>query len=178
MRKLFRALAMASFVAGLPAAEIAQAQPRAEGQAQQARAFPNLTTIYRIAGVTDNGGATNVGVATVVHCTNFKASTAQVQFVVRGWDGAVLANPAFNIPARATFTASTHATFLFDESGFLLTTATVIRQGSMIIKATTPKVHCSAVVVDAGVDSDENLVPTFAVALSLTRLNQEKGAQE
>ena len=171
MRKSFHKLAIASLVA-LPIAGTGQAQTRAEGQAPQVRAFPNLTPIYRIAGVIDDGAPANTGIATTVSCTNFKASTAQVQFVVRHPNGPVLANPTFNILARATFTASTHGTFLAAENA-ILTPGSLIRQGSMIIRATTPKVHCSAMIVDAG-----NAIPTFAVALSLTRLNQEKGAQE
>ena len=171
MRKFFHKLAIACLVA-LPIAGTGQAQTRAEGKAPQVRAFPNLTPIYRIAGVIDDGAPANTGIATTVSCTNFKASAAQVQFVVRREDGSVQDNPAFNILARRTFTASTHATFLVAENA-ILTPATVIRQGSMIIRATTPKVHCFAMIVDAG-----SAIPTFAVALSLTRLNQEKNAQE
>ena len=119
----------------------------------------------------DDGGITNSGVATSVHCTNFTAADQQVQYIVRNWNGSLLANHTFVLPARRTFTASTHGTFLFDESA-ILTPATVIRPGSMIIRATTPKVHCSAMIVDAG-----SAVPN-GIALSLTRLNQEKNAQE
>ena len=83
MRKIFRVLAIASFLAFLPAAGTLQAQTPTEARAQPTRAFPNLTPIHRIAGVIDDGSGPNSGIATSVHCTNFKASTAQVQFVVR-----------------------------------------------------------------------------------------------
>ena len=171
MRKIFRVLAVGPLLAALPAAGLAQAQTRAEGKAPQVRAFPNLTPIYRITGVADSGSASNAGVATSVHCTNFTASNQQVQYIVRSAGGTQLANPTFVISARRTFTLSTHFTAVFAEGGFL-TPATLIAQGSMIIKATTPKVHCSAMIIDAAAS-----VPS-GIALSLTRLNQEKGAQE
>ena len=171
MRKLFRVLAVAPFLAALPAAGLAQAQTGAEGKAPQVRAFPDLTPIYRIAGVADSGSSTNTGFATTVFCTNFTASNQQVQYIVRSAGGTQLANPTFVISARRTFTLSTHFTAVFAEGGFL-TPGMLIAQGSMIIKATTRKVHCSAMLVDAAAS-----VPS-GIALSLTRLNQEKGAQE
>jgi len=171
MRKFFFALAIAALVAVLPAAGTSQAQTRAEGQVPQVRAFPNLTPIYRITGVADSGGATNAGFATTVHCTNFTASNQQVQYIVRSAGGTQIDSLTFTLSARRTFTASTHGTAVFLEGTFL-TPGTPIIQGSMIIKATTRKVHCSAMIVDA----DESA--PVGIALSLTRLNQEKGAQE
>ena len=167
MRKLFHALAMASLVAALPTAGHSQSQG---GKAGQVRAFPDLTPIYRIAGVADDGGATADGFATSVHCTNFTASKQQVQYIVRSAGGTQFDSLTLTLQARQTRTASTHGTAVFSEA--FLTPGTPISQGSMIIKATTRKVHCSAMLVDAAAS-----VPS-GIALSLTRLNQEKGAQE
>ena len=170
MRKFFHKLAIACLVA-LPIAGTGQAQTRAEGKAPQVRAFPDLTPIYRVAGVADSGDGPNDGFATVVHCTNFAASNKQVQFIVRDFQGNGMARSTHAVSAHATFTAATHISFVFVEDA-VLTRDTPINQGSMIIKATTRKVHCSAMIIDAGAS-----VPN-GIALSLTRLNQEKNAQE
>ena len=157
MRNILNALAIAAFAVAPPAG-IAQAQ--------------NLT-LYKIAGVTDDGGTTHAGTATVVHCTNFTASTQQIRYIVRDDDGSVLANKVLLAPVvpRGTRTAATHFTRAFTEN-LGLTPGVTIKHGSMTIKATTRKLHCSAMIVDAGAT-----MPT-GIALSLTRFQQEKGAQE
>ena len=170
MRKLFHVLATAFVLAASAAAGLSMAETSADRRAQQARTFPKLTPIYRISGIFDTGAGNLLGTATSVHCTNFGSSDARVQYVVRNSSGTKLTNPKVPLTARRTLTASTHGTSAFIE--FLLTPGTAIRQGSMIIKATTPKVHCTAMIVDASASASNG------VALSLTRLNQEKNAQE
>jgi hypothetical protein len=55
----------------------------APGQPAQAAVGDPELILYRFAGVTDNGGAANQGVAIVFHCTNFSGVTEIIRFVTR-----------------------------------------------------------------------------------------------
>ena len=73
--------------------------------------------IYRFPGVRDDGGAPNVGVATVFHCTNFSGVPENVRFVTRMFADSLLANEVFPVAHLQTIAASTHATAAyFDNS--------------------------------------------------------------
>jgi hypothetical protein len=53
--------------------------------------------IYRFPGVRDNNGASNTGLATVFHCTNFSGVTENIRFVTRDFEGFLLSNSAGSI---------------------------------------------------------------------------------
>ena len=48
-----------------------------------------LVAIYRVPGVLDNSGTTNVGVATVFVCTSSSTAKEKIRFVVRKSENAV-----------------------------------------------------------------------------------------
>jgi len=49
---------------------------------QAAQSDPEVI-IYRFPGVLDNGGASNTGLATSFHCTNFSGAAENIRFVTR-----------------------------------------------------------------------------------------------
>jgi hypothetical protein len=171
MRKICIGLAAAmAIVSGLPA--VAENRPYAEGKAPQAdaRAFPALTPIYRITGIRDNGGAPQAGIATVFHCSNPTGVTQQVRFVVRGFTNSLVANATFSILLGGTFSVGTHDTLLFFEDGLLATG--IVGQGRGTIDATSPLVHCTAMIVDAA-----TAIPN-GIELNMVRLNPAPGTME
>src|SRR3954452_5140090 len=106
--------------------------------------------IYRFPGVLDNGGAFNAGVATVFHCTNFSGENEIARFVVRNFDGQLLANSAVTIGHLRTRTQSTHNTnAYFDEVLNNGAGTGVVNQGTMAIAATSINVICTAMTIDA-----------------------------
>src|SRR5262245_24709355 len=74
-----------------------------------------LGLIYAVNGVRDNGAGSNVGVATVFHCTNFSTTSEQIQFVMRHFDGTVFVNTTLVVASASTTTISTHNTNAYDE---------------------------------------------------------------
>jgi hypothetical protein len=150
-----------TFVAA--ALALALAQPAA------AITFPSLTTIYVGAGVTDDGGGENVGIATVLICTNVSGMTTGIRFLLLSSSGASLG--ASNFPSVAhggTVTLGTHATSTFNESQ--LPTGP-IAQGSVNIESRQSGVFCTAFIVDAADAVD--MAP-----LDLVRVNPHPGTVE
>src|SRR4051794_19278759 len=99
--------------------------------------------IYRFPGLLDNGGAANVGVATVFLCTNFSGAVEKIRFVARDFDSTILANIDFTIQHLFTAAVGTHFTVLYSEN-FSLNTGAVIK-GTAAIAATSTNIICTAV---------------------------------
>ena len=91
MRKFAFCMVAAVLVVASGAAVAANnGKPWAEGHAPAGsraafssgpQAFPKSTTIYIVPNVRDNGGATNVGIATIIGCTNVSGVSATVRFL-------------------------------------------------------------------------------------------------
>lgn len=123
-------------------------RPAQSGAPANLRAFPALTVIYKAAGVRDSGSAANAGTATTTHCTNATAVSQQIKYVVRNFNGAVVANAAFTVAALTTRTVSTHGTVLTEDLPFL-SPGVAINQGVITIFATAASVICTVQVLDA-----------------------------
>ena len=110
--------------------------------------FPTLTTIYVAPGAYDDGGAANVGFATVVSCANVSGVTTDIRVLVLSLSGAVAgAAVATNIPHGASMRFATHATFLGNE-GFNLATGLLL-DGVINVESLQSAVFCSFHVVSA-----------------------------
>jgi hypothetical protein len=125
--------------------------------------------IYRFPGVADDGGAANVGVATVFHCTNFSGVAENIRFVTRNDGGNIASNNAFNIPHLLNITVSTHFTVAYDEIS--LATGPVT-QGTTAIAATSINIICTAETIDA------STAAPVGVARRGIRFNPVPGSQE
>ena len=156
MKKLMFGLAVAACAAAF-------AQPAS------ATTFPTLTTIYVGAGVRDDGGAENVGIATTAVCSNVSGVTTSLRFLVLSPSGAVVGSSTFGtVPHGGTVTLATHATSTFLES--LMSTGQVA-QGVVNIESLQSGVFCTAFVVD-GFD------PVDMAPLHLVRINPHPGTVE
>jgi hypothetical protein len=129
-----------------------------------------MQLLYFISGVRDDGGGTNTGVATVIHCSNWSGATERFQYVVFTHLGTVVANLTQDIPHGGTKTASTHGTALYFED--LLLGPVLISQGLVAILATHRDVVCTVQVVDASVP-----IPN-GITLHSVRYNPIAGTQE
>ena len=123
-----------------------------------------LQNIYRVSGVTDSGEATNIGVATAIHCSNPRDGTEKVRIIIRDFNGSIAGNHDVQIPARRTITAVTHNTVIFEEDE-TLSPGNIINQGSAQIQASSLLVHCSAMIVDAAATVPQG------IALHMVRYN-------
>ncbi len=165
MKYILSILALAALIAIPPV----QAQQNAS--AGRAVGDPQKL-IYRIAGVRDSGDASNVGVATTIHCTNLSPVAETVRYVIRTAGGTVAANVSKTIDAGGTEAASTHFTAMVDEDG-VLAPGVSINPGSAAIFATSPqKVFCSAMIVDAAATVPQG------IALHMVRFNPITNTQE
>ena len=126
--------------------------------------------IYRFPGVADGGGADNVGVATVFHCTNFSGVMENIRFVTRKTSGDLATNVAFSIAHLATRTVPTHPTLAYSDSANNLNTGVV--EGTTAIAATSINVICTAMTIDA------SAATPIGVALRGIRFNPVPGTQE
>jgi hypothetical protein len=133
-----------------------------------------LQVIYRVTGLTDNGGAANAGVATSFHCYNGGAVPENISFSIRSAAGPVIrVTPAITVASGATFTASTHPTVIFQDAGATQNLATgFIGQGTATIRATNTTVFCTAMIIDAAAANP------LGVALHMIRSNPAAGTQE
>jgi len=125
--------------------------------------------IYRVAGVFDNGGADNVGVATSFHCTNFSGALEIVRVVVRDAGSQIKANSFGQISHLQSTIFSTHGT-MFSEA--IMTTGVIAAGGTAAIAATSIDVVCTAMMLDAAAT-----VPV-GIALHAVRLNPIPGTEE
>jgi hypothetical protein len=159
----------ALFAATLPTA--AQQRPYQESAmpaAPKAVGGP-LKLIYRVSGVRDDG--TGAGVATSFHCTSGSAVNETLRIGVRNNAGSVAGMQTVPISPNRTITMSTHSTNIFGNDR-LLAPGVVIIQGSAQILATSNKVFCSAMIVDAAA-----AVPQ-GIALHMVRFDPFPGTQE
>ena len=125
----------------------AAALAAALSQPAAAVTFPTLTTIYVGSDVTDNGGATNVGIATTFLCSNVSGVTAIVRLLVLGAGGAIDGEHSFtSVEHGNTVVASTHFTASFDESSMA---TGGISHGVSNIESTQSAVFCTAAIVGA-----------------------------
>jgi hypothetical protein len=150
----------------------AYARPREGGTAQpvpQAATSP-LVAVYRVSGVSDNGGEDYTGVATTFICSSSSSVAEKIRFLVKAADGTIVSDAAFNFPTRRTFTAATHVSTIFIEDVSLYTG--LVDQGVATISSTTTNITCSAMIVDAAAS-----VPN-GIALHLQRFNPIAGTQE
>jgi hypothetical protein len=135
--------------------------------AQAATTDPEIL-IYRFAGVADDGGTSNAGVATVISCTNFSGVTEMVRIVVRTDSGTLKINSALPVSHLSTTISTTHTNRLYPAFGLL--TGQVY--GTAAIAATSTNIICTAVVVDAA-----STVPN-GFALRGIRFSPAPGSQE
>jgi len=131
--------------------------------------FPSLTTIYVGTGVRDDGGGSNVGIATTFICSNVSGASAQVRFLVLSVNGTVVTNHTATVLHGGTYTASTHSTFAYDE--IPLNTGPV-GQGVVNIESTQSGVFCSCKTVSAGAAFPDG------VSNELVRVNAHPGTVE
>ena len=178
MKRFYLPLAAALLSISLPAL----AADRAVTSPSQVT-LPNATTdplipIYRTSGVRDDGQDLNLGVATVIHCTNLSSVTETLKIILRQWNGSVLSTQTFSIPATHTFTIATHGTALYDEDAIMFGTGSfpvlpvqTIDQGNFTISSTTTNMYCSVMMVDAASTSP------VGVSLHMLRFNPMVGAE-
>ena len=129
-----------------------------------------LRTVYRIAGVADNGAVTHSGIATSFHCTSFSRVNETIRFVIRNASGTVVGDVSPTITGNDTVTVSTHLTNVFVDAA--AASFDIIAQGSAIIQSTTLNITCSAMIVDAA-----TTVPQ-GIALHMQRFNPLPDTQE
>jgi hypothetical protein len=130
--------------------------------------FPSLTTIYVGTGVRDFG-STNLGLATVINCSNVSGQTASVRYLVLSNIGAIEASVTTSVPHGQTATAVTHQVVTFLATLNLNTGD--VGQGVLNIESTQSGVFCNAMVVEG--DTEGN-----GITLPLVRINSHPGAQE
>jgi hypothetical protein len=138
-------------------------------QPASAITFSKLTTIYVGAGVRDNAGAADMGLATLFICSNVSGVTTSIRFVVLDSVGTLVASSTFSAAHGETITAATHLTAAFFESN--LSTG-FVGQGVINIESLQSGVFCTAAVIDA--DS----APEFSVPLHMVRINPHPGSVE
>jgi len=140
------------------------------GVAPQALSDPQ-TIVYRTSGVRDNGGAINTGVATSFHCTNYGNVSELVRIKIFNFNGTNVSDNTFTVPSKRTHTASTHGTVAFNEDAFL-SAGTLVEQGHAAIFATSTKVGCSAMILDASVAGPQG------ISLHMIRYSPDPGTME
>src|SRR4051794_23457862 len=101
MKKLAIGLAASMMLAGSAAANEA---PRNAPPAAAA----GLLTIYRVTGVSDNGGDAHDGSATIFSCTNITSSDASLTFQIRNSPGAIRRFRNYSVKSHKTLTVGTH----------------------------------------------------------------------
>ena len=104
--------------------------------------------IYRFPGVRDDGGAQNVGVATVFHCTNFSGATEMMRFVTREFDGTLKTNAFPPINHLSSLTIVTHIVAAYGNNQLSMATGAVL-QGTTAIAATSINIICTVETINA-----------------------------
>jgi hypothetical protein len=157
MKKLFVAAALA----------VTLAQPAL------AITFSKLTTIYVGSGVYDDAGATDVGTATSIHCSNVSGVATQVRVLILNNNGGIAGSLIQTLAHGATVTFSTHQTFIFVDGSSSLAVAGGVAQGVVNVEATNSAVFCTGHIVDAAGNP-----PAFMGDLHLVRVNPHPGTVE
>jgi hypothetical protein len=125
--------------------------------------------IYRFPGVRDDGGAIDVGTATVFHCTNFSGTLETLRFVTRSAGGILLKNSTIALGHLNTGSVSTHGVRAYaTDQDFLIT----VEQGTTAIAATSTNIICTAMTIDASASTP------IGVALRGIRFSPIPGSQE
>jgi len=132
------------------------------GAANTATSDPEVI-IYRFPGVRDDGGAADVGVATVFNCTNFSGAVENIRFVTRRFNGTLLVNNVFN-----SVTVATHSNAAYGSQSL----ATGAVEGTTAIAATSTSMVCTAMTIDAANPKPDG------VALHGVRFSPIPGTQE
>ncbi len=127
--------------------------------------------VYRVAGVVNSGSLDDQFGATVVPCTNISDNGINMQVILRNKLGIVMEIVNYQIASNATVTFSTKRTTAYQDD-IRPVVIHELEQGSMIIRASSRKVICSATQVDASSD-----FPSGA-ALHMVRFNPVKGTVE
>jgi hypothetical protein len=133
--------------------------------AQAAVGDPEVV-LYRAAGVLDD----NSGFASAFYCTPFSGVSENIRIVVRGQNGALLANVATTISHLNTGTWATRDIQLYSTDVNLATGP--INIGTVAIAATSTSVTCTAVQVQFATSGP------ITVPLHMTRFNPLAGTQE
>lgn len=131
--------------------------------------FPTLTTIYIGAGVRDDGGGPNVGIATVFLCSNVSGANASVRFLVLSESGAVADQETIGIQHGRTVLASTHSTATYLEN--VPFTTGVVQNGTGEHRVRSVGVFCTAFLLNAASNAE-------GVPLHLVRVNPHPGTVE
>ena len=128
--------------------------------------------IYRFPGLKDDGGADNVGVATVFNCTNFSGAFENIRFVGRNEVGGLLNNTLVQFFAHlASLAVTSHVVAAY--SGFVPKLNTqAVSSGTVAIAATSTNIICTAMIIDAA-----NPKPV-GVALRGIRFSPVPGSEE
>ena len=153
MKKLLAAAAAIALTAILPA---------------QATTF-SLRTIYIASGVSDDGGAANVGTATTVFCTNASGKSTTLRIAFYDNAGTIRGLSAVIIPHLTTYTLSTHVVAFFSDQS---ASTGAILQGVLNVSTTESAVFCSAMIVDAAAATVQG------VDLHMVRFNPHPGTVE
>ncbi len=127
--------------------------------------------IYRVAGVRDNGGLANAGIATLFQCTNLSPLDEMFEFNLRSSSGETISSQGFIFGPRISFTVATHTTLAFIETA-VMKPGTVISTGVMTIFSTNINAVCNAMIVDASTASPQG------IALHMQRYNPIAMTQE
>jgi hypothetical protein len=102
--------------------------------------------IYKFAGVRSSG-VNDTGVATSFVCTNFNTVAETVRVRLRDSGGTIVTDVPVNIVSLGTVTYSTNATLVFTE--VIMGAPAISAAGSAEITATSRRVSCTAMLVDA-----------------------------
>ena len=138
------------------------------GPASAAQSDPEVI-IYRFPGVRDDGGASNIGIATVFHCSNFSGALENVRLVTRNNNGTLLTNNSEPVGHLQTLTVSTHQVRAYSGLGF---TTGQVDSGTTAIAATSINIICTAMTIDAAA------AKPAGVALRGIRFSPVPGSQE
>ena len=125
--------------------------------------------IYRFPGVRDEGAGNQVGIATVIFCTNFSGATETIRFATRTDQGTLVFNNTLNISHLVTLTVYTHTPAAY--AGFTMNTG-LLNSGTTAIAATSTNIICSAMTIDAANPKPDG------VALRGIRFAPVPGSQE
>jgi hypothetical protein len=170
MKSISASIVAVGLLAAILPAQAQRSHP--EGAAPEPKAVGDpLQRIYRLSGVSDNGGAPERGRATSFHCTSGSTVNETLVIRVRDFDGDIVGARSIIIAPNRTRTLSTHFTRMFFEDA-TLSPGEAINQGSAEILATSVQVFCSAMIVDAEVNFPKG------IALHLVRFNAIPGSQE
>jgi hypothetical protein len=128
-----------------------------------------MEVIYRVSGVTDDGSNIFEGVATAIHCTNFSGEVVRLNITFFKGDGTKHSSHVGDMAPGTTTAKATHGIVLFNAG---VSPNGIVKQGSALVAASSRRVHCSAMIMDAA------SVKPDGVALNMVRYNPAPGSAE